>query len=170
MFCFTGRAVRLYRASSPHGMPAGPAWWQLPPPMAEFTWRQFDGDVISASPTKASPETTSLQIRQQNCCRILPRGGTIEGEHDPRLTIVCCTDGKQDPCCARYGFATWKALRQAALLHVFGSCNPPILEGAVCRLHLCVLPQRARYMGFRNSLPALKAELLFLPAYRGTLP
>ncbi|WP_425624575.1 hypothetical protein [Agrobacterium radiobacter] len=39
-------------------------------------------------------------------------GGVLDGPPDARMTIVCCTDGEQDPCCARYGFATWKALRQ----------------------------------------------------------
>jgi hypothetical protein len=41
-------------------------------------------------------------------------GVALPGKTDDRITILCCTDAKRDACCARFGFATFKALAAAA--------------------------------------------------------
>ncbi|WP_313614713.1 sucrase ferredoxin [Agrobacterium sp.] len=102
----------------------------------------------------------------------ITRGGTIEGELDPRQTIVCCTDGKQDPCCARYGFATWKALRQAADPARFRILQSTHLGGCRFAASLVVLPQRARYSRLEPTqveefLACLEKGMPYLAAYRG---
>lgn len=99
-------------------------------------------------------------------------GGRLEGERDERPTIVCCTDGKQDPCCARYGFATWKALRQAADPDRFRILQSTHLGGCRFAASLVVLPQRARYSRLEPSqtedfLACIDQGLPYLPAYRG---
>jgi hypothetical protein len=99
-------------------------------------------------------------------------GGVLEGIHDPRLTIVCCTDGKQDPCCARYGFATWKALRQEADPNRFRILQSTHLGGCRFAASLVVLPQRARYSRMEplqvgDFLDCLEQGIPYLPAYRG---
>ncbi|NSZ76793.1 hypothetical protein G6L74_23820 [Agrobacterium tumefaciens] len=99
-------------------------------------------------------------------------GGVLDGTHDPRMTIVCCTDGKQDPCCARYGFATWKALRQAANPSRFRILQSTHLGGCRFAASLVVLPHRARYSRLEPSqvgdfLTCLEQGTPYLPAYRG---
>lgn len=99
-------------------------------------------------------------------------GGVLEGTFDPRVTIVCCTDGKQDPCCARYGFATWKALRQVADPSRFRILQSTHLGGCRFAASLVVLPQRARYSRLEPSqvgdfLNCLGKGFPYLPAYRG---
>ncbi|MCO5731574.1 sucrase ferredoxin [Rhizobium sp. SSA_523] len=102
----------------------------------------------------------------------LAGGGVLQGRHDPRLTILCCTDGKQDPCCARYGYATWKALRQAADPNRFRILQSTHLGGCRFAASLVALPQRARYGRLEPSqvgdfLKTLEQGLPYLPAYRG---
>jgi hypothetical protein len=99
-------------------------------------------------------------------------GGRLEGERDPRITVVCCTDGKQDPCCARYGFATWKALREAADPARFRILQSTHLGGCRFAASLVVLPQRARYGRLEPAqvadfLSCLQNDVPYLPAYRG---
>jgi hypothetical protein len=99
-------------------------------------------------------------------------GGRLDGERDARITVVCCTDGKQDPCCARYGFATLKALRQAADPTAFRILQSTHLGGCRFAASVVVLPQRARYGRLEPAqvpdfLSCLQDGVPYLPAYRG---
>lgn len=103
----------------------------------------------------------------------LAASGELTGEIDTRITIVCCTDAKQDPCCARYGFATWKALKaQADPLH-FRILQSTHLGGCRFAASLIVLPQRARYSRLQpeniaDFLQHIQNGKPYLPAYRGS--
>lgn len=104
--------------------------------------------------------------------RTIAADGVWEGEQDPRITVICCTDGKQDPCCALYGFATWKALRQAADPAVFRILQSTHLGGCRFAASLVMLPERARYGRLEpgqvaDFLSCLEGGVPYLPAYRG---
>lgn len=100
------------------------------------------------------------------------KGAELEGELDKRITILCCTDGKRDPCCARYGFATFKALRSQADPEEFRILQSTHLGGCRFAASLMVLPQRARYGRLEprdvpDFLSCLREGKPYLPAYRG---
>ncbi|WP_421566492.1 sucrase ferredoxin [Ochrobactrum sp. EDr1-4] len=76
---------------------------------------------------------------------ILATGGDLSGERDERITILRCTDGKQDPCCARYGFATCKTLRDHADAQAFRVLQSTHIGGCRFAASLLVFPHRARY-------------------------
>ncbi|CAK7261281.1 MULTISPECIES: sucrase ferredoxin [unclassified Shinella] len=130
-----------------------------------------DGDDIAFSHDglvcrTATPEAAAALLRT------VAEGGAWQGERDPRITVVCCTDGKQDPCCARYGFATWKALRQAADPATFRILQSTHLGGCRFAASLVVLPARARYSRLAPAevadfLACLRDGVPYLPAYRG---
>lgn len=119
--------------------------------------------IIRRSVTAEQAESLLLHIAD---------GGRLDGERDERVTIICCTDAKQDPCCARYGFATWKALRQAADPDRFRILQSTHLGGCRFAASLLVLPQRARYgrlepFEVEDFLGCVGAGVAYLPAYRG---
>lgn len=130
-----------------------------------------DGDELafsfeSRSMRVATPETVAQQLLH------VASGGVLDGEVDERLTILCCTDSKQDPCCARYGFATWKALKDLADPATFRVLQSTHLGGCRFAASLLVLPSRQRYgrLEPRNVpefLESLSRGAPFLPAYRG---
>ncbi|MGU3575120.1 sucrase ferredoxin [Brucellaceae bacterium C25G] len=102
----------------------------------------------------------------------LAAGGELTGEADARVTIVCCTDAKQDPCCARYGFATWKALKVQADPQYFRILQSTHLGGCRFAASLIVLPQRNRYgrlqpENIADFLEQIQKGKTYLPAFRG---
>lgn len=130
-----------------------------------------EGDEIALSCDNlilrsATPEILSEQLL------MLAAGGKLAGEPDERITILCCTDGKQDPCCARYGFATWKALRDYADPTNFRVLQSTHLGGCRFAASLLVLPHRARYgrlepQDVPEFLSCLDKGIPYLPAFRG---
>ncbi|MDQ0996122.1 hypothetical protein QFZ34_001299 [Phyllobacterium ifriqiyense] len=130
-----------------------------------------DGDEISfsydgRSQRFATPETSASQLLN------IAAGGTFDGEIDDRLAILCCTDSKQDPCCARYGFATWKALKELADPRRFRVLQSTHLGGCRFAASLLVLPLRQRYgrlepRNVPDFLESISRGVPFLPAYRG---
>ncbi|WP_216654755.1 sucrase ferredoxin [Pseudogemmobacter hezensis] len=134
-----------------------------------------EGDQIALSSgaevlPAASPSEAAAAILR------LARGGALaeagQLHHDPRITIMCCTDGKMDPCCARYGFATWKALRAAADPARFRVLQSTHIGGCRFAASLLVLPERARYGRLEPAqvpdfLAALALGQPYLPAWRG---
>lgn len=102
----------------------------------------------------------------------LANGGALGGQSDDRITVLCCTDGKQDPCCARYGNATWKALRAAADPSVFRILQSTHIGGCRFAASLLVLPDRARYGRLSPDqvepfLQAIRNGEIYVPCYRG---
>ncbi|MGF6177757.1 sucrase ferredoxin [Ensifer sp. 4252] len=130
-----------------------------------------DGDEIAFSHDglirrQVTPHEASDLLSQ------LADGGSLDGEPDPRIVVVCCTDGKQDPCCARYGFAMWKELRTRADPAQFRILQSTHLGGCRFAASVVVLPQRARYgrlepTQITDFLTCLRDGVPFLPAYRG---
>lgn len=130
-----------------------------------------DGDEIAFSFNGrcvrfTTPEAASRQLLH------VAAGGVLEGKVDERLTILCCTDGKQDPCCARYGFATWKVLKDLADPLKFRVLQSTHLGGCRFAASLLVLPSRQRYGRLEPGnvpefLESLSKGIPFLPAYRG---
>ena len=130
-----------------------------------------DGDDIAFT-HQGIIRRTATPEDMADLLRTIAGGGRLEGEDDLRITLVCCTDGKQDPCCARYGFSTWKALRQAADPAVFRVLQSTHLGGCRFAASLVVLPQRARYGRLEPAqvadfLSCLQDGVPYLPAYRG---
>lgn len=101
------------------------------------------------------------------------RGVPLKGRPDPRITVLCCTDSRTDACCARYGFAAYKAIDAAADRDKFNVVQTTHL--GYCRMagRINVLPSRHSYGRFD---PAMTADFLaateqgqpFLPFYRGS--
>lgn len=99
-------------------------------------------------------------------------GRPLAGQPDTRLTILCCTDSRRDPCCARYGFATYKALVAAADPARFHIVQSTHIGGCRFAASLLVMPQRHRYGRLTPDLvpgflAALERNQLFLPHYKG---
>lgn len=99
-------------------------------------------------------------------------GVPLPGTADERITILCCTDAKRDACCARFGFATFKALVAAADPTRFNVLQSTHLGGCRFAASLIVLPQGQRYGRLEPaSVPAFLAALdkgeIYLPASRG---
>ncbi|WP_226341175.1 sucrase ferredoxin [Gemmobacter serpentinus] len=111
----------------------------------------------------------------QEAARLLPGlalGAELDGQPDPRQIILCCTDGRQDPCCARYGHATFRALRAAADPTRFRILQSTHLGGCRFAASLVHLPSRHRYGHLTPEqvpefLAALGADQPYLPAWRG---
>ncbi|WP_244469493.1 sucrase ferredoxin [Agrobacterium tumefaciens] len=154
-----------------HGMSEGLGQAILAANAAGIHVAMVDGDDVSFTHLDTVRHHATPEEAEQLLMHIAD-GGVIGGIHDPRLTIVCCTDGKQDPCCARYGFATWKALRQAADPNRFRVLQSTHLGGCRFAASLVVLPQRARYSRLEpfqvgDFLNCLEQGIPYLPAYRG---
>lgn len=111
----------------------------------------------------------------EEIARLLPLladGMELDGDDDDRHVILCCTDGKQDPCCARYGNATWRALRDTADPMQFRVLQSTHLGGCRFAASLVHLPPRHRYGRLTPAdvsvfLDALARSQVYLPAYRG---
>lgn len=130
-----------------------------------------DGDDIALSVDGKVLPIASQELAAEHLLNIAS-GGTLEGENDPRITILCCTDSKQDPCCAKYGFSTWKALRENAEPKKFRVLQSTHLGGCRFAATLIVLPARQRYGRLEpQAVPAFLEDLSkgvpYLPAYRG---
>lgn len=154
-----------------HGMSEGLGQAILAANAAGIHVALVDGDDIRFTHQDTVRDHVTPEEAEQLLMHIAG-GGVLEGIHDPRLTIVCCTDGKQDPCCARYGFATWKALRQEADPNRFRILQSTHLGGCRFAASLVVLPQRARYSRLEplqvgDFLDCLEQGIPYLPAYRG---
>lgn len=99
-------------------------------------------------------------------------GDLLEGTAEPRVTILCCTDSRRDACCARFGFATYKALREYADPARFQLLQCTHAGGCRFAASLIVLPQRQRYGRLSPEeasafLDAVGKQEIYLPAYRG---
>ncbi|PXX99488.1 sucrase ferredoxin [Halomonas sp. LBP4] len=95
--------------------------------------------------------------------------GTVE----PSL-ILCCTHGKKDKCCAKFGFATYKAIAeairdQALPFEVWESTH---LGGCRLAASAVVFPALRKYGRITDAdvVPLLESEAAnrpYLPCYRG---
>lgn len=100
------------------------------------------------------------------------RGETLAGRHDPRIVILCCTDGKRDPCCAKWGFATYKELVAQADPARFNILETTHQGGCRLAATVTVQPRRERYGRLSAEqvpafLDAIGNSRKYLPAMRG---
>ncbi|MDT8896017.1 sucrase ferredoxin [Halomonas sp. I1] len=91
-----------------------------------------------------------------------------------RSLLLCCTHGKKDKCCAKFGFATYKAMADAAHRHdlPFDVWESTHLGGCRLAASALLLPQLRKYgrIGDDDILPLLESEARgrpYLPCYRG---
>jgi len=99
-------------------------------------------------------------------------GEPLVGRADPRKVILCCTDSRRDACCARFGFATYKALIAAADPTLFHIVQATHVGGCRFAASMVLLPLRQRYGRVPPEqavqfLDTLAAGQIYLPAYRG---
>ncbi|GGY09412.1 hypothetical protein GCM10007160_40910 [Litchfieldella qijiaojingensis] len=95
--------------------------------------------------------------------------GTVEGS-----MILCCTHGKKDKCCAKFGFRTYKAIADEARRHEhpFDVWESTHLGGCRLAASAVVFPQLRKYgrIGIDDIPHLLRAEASgqpYLPCYRG---
>lgn len=107
----------------------------------------------------------------------LQTGGCLAQWQRPSLAkdlVLCCTHGKKDKCCAKYGYQTYKALAQTAVEHSlpFDVWESSHLGGCRLAASVIVLPNVRKYGRITpaQTLPFLQAEAAgqrYLPGYRG---
>lgn len=97
------------------------------------------------------------------------RAGTVGGS-----VILCCTHGKKDKCCAKFGYRTYKAIADEAPRHdhAFDVWESTHLGGCRLAASAVVFPQLHKYgrIGFDDIPYLLRAEASghpYLPCYRG---
>lgn len=100
------------------------------------------------------------------------RGTPLQGAKEERIAILTCTDSRRDACCARFGFATFKALKEAADPARFQLLQSTHIGGCRFAASLMVLPRRERYGRLSPAevpafLEAIEEEEVYLPAFRG---
>jgi hypothetical protein len=87
--------------------------------------------------------------------------------------VLCCTDGKVDACCAKFGKATERALAAAAAdypgIRVWETAH---VGGCRLAASCLVLPQRSLYSRVEPShasafVQAIASDRIYLPCYRG---
>ncbi|MEM7444587.1 MAG: sucrase ferredoxin [Pseudomonadota bacterium] len=107
----------------------------------------------------------------------LANGASLESwapEHEPKSIVQCCTHGKYDRCCAKFGFASYRAILHAAAKHPgsFDIWESTHLGG--CRLSATTyfLPQQRKYGRLTPDHAAALLDhearrLPYAPCYRG---
>ncbi|GEN25884.1 sucrase ferredoxin [Halomonas cupida] len=88
--------------------------------------------------------------------------------------VLCCTHGKKDKCCAKFGYAAWQALEKAVGEHQlpFKVWESSHLGGCRLAASMIVLSPVRKYgrISPEQALPLLVAESRgqrYLPCYRG---
>lgn len=97
-----------------------------------------------------------------------------EGARVAHDLLLCCTHGKKDKCCAKYGYQTYKQLAQTVAAHElpFDVWESSHLGGCRFAASLILLSPVRKYGRItpQQALPFLQAEAQgrrFLPGYRG---
>ena len=134
------------------------------------------GETDALPQLMAQPESVSADFASEEALiaaiNDYAAGKVFAGTHDPRTTIVVCTDSRRDACCARYGFSTYKALVEIADPARFHIVQATHIGGCRFAASLLVLPHRQRYGRMTAGqtpafLEALARGQIFLPAYKG---
>lgn len=97
-----------------------------------------------------------------------------ETEAPSGALLLCCTHGKKDKCCAKFGFAAYKALAAAVDAHElpFEVWESSHLGGCRLAASAILFPALRKYgrITEADALPLLEAEARgrpYLPCYRG---
>lgn len=126
------------------------------------------------------PERRRFQVMRhqlENFLNALQTDSSLAAWEQPLLEsdlLLCCTHGKKDKCCAKYGYQTYKALAQAVTDHClpFEVWESSHLGGCRLAASLILLPNVRKYGRIipAQALPFLQAEAngqRYLPGYRG---
>lgn len=126
------------------------------------------------------PENRRFEVTREELPAFLDALG-----HDEPLTpweapppagalLLCCTHGKKDKCCAKFGYATFKALDTAVASRKlpFEVWESTHLGGCRLAASAVVFPALRKYgrIGDDDVLPLLESEMAghpYLPCYRG---
>ncbi|AQU81537.1 MULTISPECIES: sucrase ferredoxin [unclassified Halomonas] len=126
------------------------------------------------------PERRRFQVMRhqlENFLSALQTDSSLAAWEQPSLEtdlLLCCTHGKKDKCCAKYGYQTYKALAQAVADHClpFEVWESSHLGGCRLAASLILLPNVRKYgrVTPAQALPFLQTEAngqRYLPSYRG---
>jgi len=134
------------------------------------------GDSENIPKLTAFPEAVSFTPADTNALiEAITRWGNGEpltGTPEPRITVVCCTDSRSDACCARFGFATYKALIAEADPAKFNVLQSSHIGGCRFATSLAVVSRRQRYARLDPEqvpefLATIEAGDIYLPAFKG---
>lgn len=130
-------------------------------------------ELVNVLNALLDPSATAEQIQAQ-------LSGVIGDTITPisHQVILCCTHAKHDRCCAKFGYATYKALdaanndRLAAGLPHFDIWESSHLGGCRLASTVVVLPEVHKYGRLNPDqaaefLQAESAGQIYLPSYRG---
>ena len=131
-----------------------------------------DVPALLSYPDPTAVRTTDNKDAIEDMIVAWCRGAPLRGEPERRTTILCCTDGKTDPCCARFSMATFRALTAHADPAIFNLLQASHLGGCRFATTLITMPDHARYGRLVPDqvpafLEALGAGQPYLPALRG---
>lgn len=127
------------------------------------------------------PECRTYTVEREALPRFLAtllRNGPLDAWQTGVLSgslMLCCTHGRKDKCCARFGYQAYKAITEAANRHnlPFDVWESTHLGGCRLAAGAMLFPQRRKYgrIGEEDALPLLRAEAEgrpYLPCYRGS--
>lgn len=125
----------------------------------ENLWLDVDRDAL--------PEVVAALANRQPLTSWSPSSLT-------RSLILCCTHGKKDKCCAKFGYRTYQALAREARKHPekFDVWESSHLGGCRLAASMMVFPALRKYgrISDRDVAPLLARESTgrpYLPCYRG---
>lgn len=134
------------------------------------------GDSESVPKLTAFPEAVSITPPDEKsliaAIEAWGRGEPLVGTPEPRITIVVCTDSRSDACCARFGFATYKAMIAGADPEKFNILQSSHIGGCRFATSLAVVSRRQRYARLDpEQVPDFLATVgegdIYLPAFKG---
>jgi len=138
------------------------------------------GDEDSEARVFVFPQAVALDVPPDDLpgfLDALARDGFVPGSLPTRPVetplILCCTHGRHDACCAKWGFAAYKALAaEAGRRGDFDVWEVTHLGGCRLSAGVLVLPALRKYGRLRpaDAAPLLAAEAQgrpYLPRYRG---
>ncbi|KAA9008136.1 sucrase ferredoxin [Histidinibacterium aquaticum] len=151
---------------------------------AEAGWRvnliDRKGETPGRHRVHVGPGARSTEVATGDLAAVIDavvRGGpalTRAGlRPESRMQILCCTHGKHDRCCAKWGFPLYKTLdRETRATGLAEAWEVTHIGGCRLSAGVLVLPSRRKYGRMRpEDVPAfLAAEAAgrpYLPCYRG---
>lgn len=134
------------------------------------------GDSKNVPRVTVFPEAVSFEPENEDALisaiEAWSRGEELTGTPEERITILCCTDSRADACCAKFGFATYKALAAEADPDKFNILQSSHIGGCRFAASIVVASRRQRYarldpVDVPDFLQALDAGDIYLPAFKG---
>ena len=138
------------------------------------------GEPVDRVRVMLTPEALSFDVAPDDVPRLLDaaRTGASLASFAPRPSpariLLCCTHGRHDRCCAKFGFAAYRAVAREAARHptAFDVWETTHLGGCRLAASILSLPSRRKYgrvapAQARAFLDAEADDRPHLPSYRG---